>query len=161
MLTPIQRREFLAGTAAAGAAVAFSKSSNAAPIPAARPLNPVPKSPTETVTLGDTGVKVSLIGIGTGSHGVNQASNQTKLGLKEFTQVIRHAFDSGIRFFDVADQYGSHTYLREALKGMCPETSTRFRPRPTPRTTRKPRATWNDTGWNWASITSTPCSCTA
>ncbi|RUL88736.1 aldo/keto reductase [Tautonia sociabilis] len=116
-MPPIHRRDFLAGTAAAGAAVALSPASHAAPT-AARPLNPVPKSPTDRVRLGDTGIEVSLIGIGTGSNGVNQASNQTKLGLKEFTRVIRHAFDSGIRFFDVADQYGSHTYLREALKGI-------------------------------------------
>jgi len=31
---------------------------------------------------------------------------------------VRHAIDSGVCFFDVADQYGSHTYLREALKGV-------------------------------------------
>lgn len=116
MLPPTHRRGFLAGTAAAGAAVALSNRNATAA--AARPLNPVPKSPTDTVRLGNTGIEVSLIGIGTGSHGVNQASNQTKLGLKEFTRVIRHAFDSGIRFFDVADQYGSHTYLRSALKGI-------------------------------------------
>jgi aryl-alcohol dehydrogenase-like predicted oxidoreductase len=129
MQPPIHRRGFLAGTAAAGAAVALSSNATAAPAPAVRPLNPVPSSPTDTVKLGNTGIEVSLLGIGTGSTGVNQASNQTKLGLKEFTRVIRHAFDSGIRFFDVADQYGSHTYLREALRGIprdqyCIQTKT-------------------------------------
>ena len=47
-----------------------------------------------------------------------QASNQTRLGVKEFTRVVRHALDQGVCFFDVADQYGSHVYLREALKGV-------------------------------------------
>ena len=56
--------------------------------------------------------------MGTGSHGSEQASNQTKLGLKGFTKVVRHALDRGITLFDVADQYGSHVYLREALKGV-------------------------------------------
>ena len=56
--------------------------------------------------------------MGTGSVGSGQASNQTRLGVKEFTKVVRHAIDQGICFFDVADQYGSHTYLREALKGV-------------------------------------------
>ena len=70
------------------------------------------------VTLGKTGIQVSLVGMGTGSVGSGQASNQTRLGVKEFTRVVRHALDQGVRFFDVADQYGSHVYLREALKGV-------------------------------------------
>ena len=80
--------------------------------------NALPKSPTDKVTLGKTGIQVSLIGMGTGSIGSGQASNQTRLGVKGFTRVVRHALDHGIRFFDVADQYGSHVYLREALKGV-------------------------------------------
>ena len=70
------------------------------------------------MTLGKTGIKVSLIGMGTGSHGSGQASNQTKLGIPGFTKVVRHALDRGVTLFDVADQYGSHVYLREALKGV-------------------------------------------
>jgi len=56
--------------------------------------------------------------MGTGSVGSGQASNQTRLGIKEFGRVVRHALDHGVCFFDVADQYGSHVYLREALKGV-------------------------------------------
>jgi predicted aldo/keto reductase-like oxidoreductase len=65
-----------------------------------------------------TGITSSLMGIGTGSIGVNRQSNQTRLGQPKFTELIRHAFDRGITFFDCADQYGSHTYLREAIKGL-------------------------------------------
>jgi aryl-alcohol dehydrogenase-like predicted oxidoreductase len=83
-----------------------------------RARNALPKGPTDKVTLGKTGIQVSLIGMGTGSVGSGQASNQTRLGVKGFTRVVRHALDHGICFFDVADQYGSHTYLREALKGV-------------------------------------------
>jgi aryl-alcohol dehydrogenase-like predicted oxidoreductase len=78
----------------------------------------LPKSATDMVTLGKSGIQVSLIGMGTGSVGSGQASNQTRLGVKEFTRVVRYALDHGIRFFDVADQYGSHVYLREALRGV-------------------------------------------
>ncbi len=78
----------------------------------------LPKSPTDLVTLGKTGIQVSLVGMGTGSVGSGQASNQTRLGVKGFTEVVRHALEHGVRFFDVADQYGSHVYLREALKGV-------------------------------------------
>ncbi|MFO0950543.1 MAG: hypothetical protein U0835_05205 [Isosphaeraceae bacterium] len=75
------------------------------------------------MTLGKTGIQVSLVGMGSGTVGSGQASNQTRLGVKGFTRVVRHALDRGVCFFDVADQYGSHTYLREALKGV-PATRT-------------------------------------
>ena len=112
MTPPVNRREFLQATAATAALAALPGSALAAP----RAF--LPKSPTDLVTLGKTGIKVSLIGMGTGSHGSGQASNQTKLGIPGFTKVVRHALDRGVTLFDVADQYGSHVYLREALKGV-------------------------------------------
>ena len=112
MKSPLNRRDFLQATVATTALAAASTTVSAA----ARAS--LPKSPTDLVTLGKTGVQVSLVGMGTGSHGSGQASNQTRLGIKEFTRVVRHALDRGIRLFDVADQYGSHVYLREALKGV-------------------------------------------
>jgi len=112
MTPPVNRRDFLQATAATAALAALPGLAMAAP------RAPLPKTPTDKVTLGKTGIQVSLVGMGTGSHGNNQASNQTKLGVKEFTRVVRHALDRGVTLFDVADQYGSHTYLREALKGV-------------------------------------------
>lgn len=112
--TPVHRRDFLATAAVASTALAATGSASAR----AFMLDRLPKSPTEMRTLGKTGIQVSLMGMGTGSVGVGQASNQTRLGVKEFTRVVRHALERGVRLFDVADQYGSHTYLREALKGV-------------------------------------------
>lgn len=109
------RREFLMAATVGGLAIAGAASSSASAAPGRSNL---PGSATATVVLGQTGIKCSLIGMGTGSHGSGQASNQTRLGLKDFTRVVRHAYDNGIRLFDVADQYGSHVYLREALKGL-------------------------------------------
>lgn len=76
------------------------------------------RKPTDRVTLGRTGITSSLLGIGTGSIGWRKQSNQTRLGQEKFTALIRHAFDSGITFFDCADQYGSHPFLKEAIKGL-------------------------------------------
>lgn len=77
------------------------------------------KNPTDKVSLGKSGVKVSLVGIGTGSGGWARQSNQTRLGQEEFTKQIRHAFDNGINFFDLADQYGSHPFFNRAMKGVA------------------------------------------
>lgn len=74
------------------------------------------KSPVDKVSLGKSGIQVSLVGIGTGSGGWARQSNQTRLGQEEFTRQIRHAFDHGITFFDLADQYGSHPFFNKAMK---------------------------------------------
>jgi predicted aldo/keto reductase-like oxidoreductase len=105
-------------TASVSAAVALTSSTTATAIAPGRDRALLPRSPADKVTLGKTGIQVSLIGMGTGSIGSGQASNQTRLGVKEFGKVVRHALDHGICLFDVADQYGSHVYLREALKGV-------------------------------------------
>ena len=76
------------------------------------------KSPTDRVRLGRTGLKVSLVGVGTGSIGYARHSNQTLLGQEEFTRLMRHAFDRGINFFDLADSYGSHPFFRRAMEGV-------------------------------------------
>ena len=70
----------------------------------------------DKVKLGNTGLSVSRLAMGTGSIGGNHQSNQTRLGMKEFVQMAHHAYDRGIHFFDTADSYGSHPYVREAFK---------------------------------------------
>lgn len=116
MTPPLSRRDFLAGSAAAAGALSTTASSASAAAVAAR--RALPKGPTDKVTLGQTGIQVSLVGMGTGSKGTRQSSNQTRAGFIAFEKVVRHALDRGICFFDVADQYGSHVYLRDALKGV-------------------------------------------
>ncbi len=120
MTPPLNRRDFMAHTTAAAATAALAAGATATTASAApgRARTALPKGPGDKVTLGKTGIQVSLVGMGTGSHGSGQASNQTRLGIKEFGRVVRHALDHGVCFFDVADQYGSHVYLREALKGV-------------------------------------------
>jgi len=106
----ITRRQFIAGTLATGAALC----SPALLADSGRTL----KSLTDRVEIGRTGVKVSYLGLGTGTVGFNGASNQTRMGTVKFARMIRHALDRGVNYFDVADVYGSHQYLRAALKGV-------------------------------------------
>ncbi len=117
MTPPVHRRDFLVQASAATAVIAASAGAASASSSLV-PKSSLPTSATDKRTLGKTGIQVSLIGMGTGSVGSGQASNQTRLGVKDFAKVVRHALDRGVAFFDVADQYGSHVYLREALKGV-------------------------------------------
>ena len=71
----------------------------------------------DIVTLGKTGIKVSRLAMGTGTHGVNRRSNQTEnLGVKGLADLLFAAYEQGIIFWDSADQYGTHPHLKEALK---------------------------------------------
>lgn len=109
----MNRREFVGTALAATGAVALGASAETE-----ADALPRPKSPADKVKLGKTNIKVSLVGMGTGSIGWNHQSNQTRLGQPAFTRLVRHALDNGITFFDAADQYGSNPYMREALKGV-------------------------------------------
>lgn len=99
------RRDFLKsiGSLAAGAA-----------LPAA--AAPAKKSATDWVELGRSGVKVTRLAFGTGTFG---GRVQRELGQEQFTRLVRHAYDRGIRFFETADNYrGMPVMLGEALKGL-------------------------------------------
>src|SRR6266567_145720 len=54
-------------------------------------------TPTSQVSLGKSGLRVSMVGIGTGSIGWGHRSNQTQLGQSEFTRLMRHAIDTLFR----------------------------------------------------------------
>lgn len=119
------RREFIgavmggAGVAAASAFLWDGETAQSQQKTADWTINSAIKSPTDRVWLGKSGIKVSLVGIGTGSGGWAGQSNQTRLGQQEFTRQLRHAFDSGINFFDLADQYGSHPFFAKAMSGVA------------------------------------------
>ena len=71
----------------------------------------------DQVKLGNTGIELSRIAMGTGSSGWNGSSNQTRrLGIKGLADLLRAGYDSGVNFWDSADMYGSHPHLKEALK---------------------------------------------
>jgi len=64
--------------------------------------------------LGNTGLKVSVVGLGCNNFGMRCDEEQTQA-------VVRAALDQGINFFDTADIYGgtkSEEFLGRALAGM-------------------------------------------
>src|SRR5258708_24363458 len=78
------------------------------------------RSATDWVTLGKSNVKVTRLAFGTGTHG---GRVQRELGQEEFTRLVRHAYDRGIRFFETAERYHDMPeMLATALKGIPRDT---------------------------------------
>jgi aryl-alcohol dehydrogenase-like predicted oxidoreductase len=78
----------------------------------------------DKVKLGKTGLVVSRMAMGTGTVGYNRGSNQTRKGMDPFVKMAHHAYERGIRFFDMADGYGSHPFVGEAIKTLPREKLT-------------------------------------
>ncbi len=76
------------------------------------------------VKLGETPLSVPLIAMGTGTSGWGGSSNQTRMGMDNFVRLAKHAFDRGMKFYDMAEAYGSHRFVAEAIKGMPREELT-------------------------------------
>ncbi len=70
------------------------------------------------ITFGNTGLRVSRLAVGTGTHGWAGRSDQTALGLDGLAQLLRRAYDLGVNFWDTADAYGSHPHVARALQGL-------------------------------------------
>lgn len=105
----ITRREFVSYAAAGTGTLLIGDFMGYTPI--AEQANPL-----RQITLGKTGIKTTLLGMGTGYNGYNNSSSITRSGIAE--KIIKYAYDKGIRFFDCADNYGTHTYTAKALKGI-------------------------------------------
>lgn len=108
----MKRRQFLGSTvASAGVAAGLFSSSplkaNAAPF-STDPFAKIQLTPQ---------VSATRIGLGTGVHGGNRNCNLTRMDRSRAIDIIRYCYDVGIRFFDMADMYGSHGLVTEALAG--------------------------------------------
>ena len=80
--------------------------------------------PDEQVTLGRTGIRTSLLAMGTGTLAKDGRSNQTDLGPDGLTALLLNGYERGLRFFDTADTYGSHAHIAQVLKRVPRETVT-------------------------------------
>ena len=71
---------------------------------------------TDWVTLGQSDLKVTRLAFGTGTM---SGRVQRELGQDQFTNLVRYAYDHGVRFFETAESYGEmHKMLGVALKGV-------------------------------------------
>ena len=88
--------------------------------PSERPIET--RETTQYRTLGRTGLKVSVLGMGTGGHDpLGLCSGRTE---REMIALLRRTFDLGINVFDTSPLYGngrSERLLGEALKDLPPE----------------------------------------
>jgi len=105
----ITRRQFIK-SAAGLAGVTFLSSCETGPLAKGRKPTAV-----DQVLLGKTGLKLSRLGFGTGTKG---GSIQRALGSEGFNRLIRYAYDQGITYIDTAENYRTHTWVREAIKGL-------------------------------------------
>jgi aryl-alcohol dehydrogenase-like predicted oxidoreductase len=80
--------------------------------------SPADKTLVDRVKLGKSGLTVSRIAMGTGTIGGNKSSNQTRLGMDHFVKLAHHAYEQGIRFYDMADGYGSMPFVGQAIQSL-------------------------------------------
>jgi len=109
-MQPISRRGFIAAASAgvgAGLSLTHPRLANAGDDHSAL------KKATDVVTLGDTGLTCSMLGMGTGTFGGRE---QRELGTDGFTALVRHAMDRGLNYIDTADQYRMHVFVQIALQ---------------------------------------------
>jgi predicted aldo/keto reductase-like oxidoreductase len=104
-MSPLSRREFLKASIAVGAIGSVGRLSAQA----------APRTATDLVPLGKSGMRVTRLAFGTGS---NNGHVQAALGQQEFTRLVHYAYDRGIRFFETAEAYVTPGMLGEALKGL-------------------------------------------
>jgi predicted aldo/keto reductase-like oxidoreductase len=108
-LSSLSRRQFLERSAAAASALVLGSGSffhaQAAP----------KRTAVDQVPLGKTGIRLSRLGMGTGS---NSGHVQHELGREGFNKLIRYAYDQGITYFDCAQGYETFEWMAGAIKGL-------------------------------------------
>jgi aryl-alcohol dehydrogenase-like predicted oxidoreductase len=67
-------------------------------------------------TLGRTGLKVSVIGLGGG--GPSRLGQRADKSEAESIGIIRQALDAGINFFDTAEGYGTEEIIGKGIRGL-------------------------------------------
>jgi aryl-alcohol dehydrogenase-like predicted oxidoreductase len=105
----LNRRQFLERSAAAASALLLTSCSWPQSQAAAK------RTAVDQVALGNTGLKLSRLGFGTGS---NSGNVQYGLGQETFNRLIRYAYDQGITYFDCAQSYRTFEWMGGAIKGL-------------------------------------------
>jgi aryl-alcohol dehydrogenase-like predicted oxidoreductase len=116
----MKRRDFFKASAV-GVGAAWLGSKSLASVLAAEPGT---FHASDTVAIGNTGIKTSRLACGTGTVGYNHHSNQSGLGVQGLADLLVRGYDHGLRFFDTADSYGTHPHVAAALKRVPREKVT-------------------------------------
>lgn len=118
----LTRRSFIRKSAELAGAAALTPSlltlgcaAESHPIEAIEAAVPGKRSHSDLVRLGKSDVKITRMGLGTGT--VN-GRVQRELGQDGFTRLVHYAYDHGIRYIDTADQYKMHDMVKAAIKGL-------------------------------------------
>jgi predicted aldo/keto reductase-like oxidoreductase len=106
--TYLSRRKFLQQTGIAAGAMLVG----AGPILA---QGQAKRTATDQVALGKTGLKLSRLGFGTGS---NNGQTLKNLGKEGFSKLVHYAYDQGITYFDLAEDYMTFDMAGDAIKGL-------------------------------------------
>ncbi len=109
MNSRLNRRQFLKRSALAAGSLALASGG------LLRAQAAVKRTAVDEVTLGQTGLKLSRLGMGAGS---SSGQVQTALGRDGFTKLVHYAYDQGIRYFDCAESYATFEWLGAAIKGL-------------------------------------------
>lgn len=70
----------------------------------------------EYVTLGNTGLQVSAVGLGAGGH--SRLGQRTGATADQSVAIVRRALELGITFIDTAESYGTEALIGTALAGV-------------------------------------------
>jgi 1-deoxyxylulose-5-phosphate synthase len=125
----INRREFLERSVALGAAAALPldgfSAEKAAEKASEKGAEKKILRATDVIEFSPAKIKVSRMGIGTGTYGAGHSSNQLRaLGVDGVANMLTSAYEKGIFFWDVADAYGTHDCVKVALKKVPREKVT-------------------------------------
>lgn len=109
--TRFSRRQFIQGSLTAAGALALGAGS----VVSGAVASTGKRTAVDQVTLGRTGIKLSRLGMGTGS---NSGQVQHDLGREGFNSLVRYAYDQGITYFDCAETYKTFDWMADAIKGL-------------------------------------------
>jgi 1-deoxyxylulose-5-phosphate synthase len=117
----INRREFLGRSLAVGAAATLPIQSGCAQNTPAASI----RRASDVIEISPAKIKVSRMGVGTGTYGAGHESNQLRaLGANGVADMLCAAYDKGIILWDTADAYGTHDAVKIALKKVPREKVT-------------------------------------
>jgi aryl-alcohol dehydrogenase-like predicted oxidoreductase len=72
------------------------------------------------ITLGRTGLRASVLGLGGGGH--SRLGQRLGAATAESVRIVRRALELGVTFVDTAEGYGTEPIVGEALRGVARES---------------------------------------